>query len=172
MEHHVRRAYADSRLGRLLLVARDDALIGCYFPAHRYPPAAESTGDLVELSEDPVLALAAAQLDEYLAGTRRAFSVPIAPRGDAFNEQVWGLLVQIRYGETTSYGALATQLGNPHLAQRVGQAVGRNPISMIVPCHRVLGADGSLTGFAGGLERKRALLDLEDSDRTRSERLF
>ena len=96
----------------------------------------------------------------------------IATAGDEFSERVWALLKEIPYGETTTYGALAAALGNPRLAQRVGQCVGHNPISVIIPCHRVVGADGSLTGYAGGLDRKRRLLDLEEPPEVAAARLF
>ncbi|QHC67358.1 methylated-DNA--[protein]-cysteine S-methyltransferase [Rathayibacter oskolensis] len=166
----MRHASIPTVLGDLLLVADGDALAGLYFPGHRYPPAAGSIGD-----EDPAAAIfgdVAHQLDEYFAGSRRAFDVPLALHGDDFSQSVWTTLRAIPFGETTTYGAIARALGNPHLAQRVGQAVGHNPISIIVPCHRVLGADGALTGFAGGLARKRHLLDLEEPDAVRATRLF
>ena len=172
MTPRLRHSHAPTSLGPLLLVAQDQALVGCYFPGHTYPPTAEQIGEPVELEQDAVLTLAATQLREYLAGDRREFTVPLAPRGDQFNQQVWTLLTELPYGATTSYGALARQLGNPHLAQRVGQAVGHNPISILIGCHRVLGSDGSLTGFAGGLTRKRQLLELEESDQARAQRLF
>jgi methylated-DNA-[protein]-cysteine S-methyltransferase len=155
-----RHTYVGTTLGDLLLVAEGAALTGLYFPHHWYPPAADRIGDRVD--DDPLFAAAATELDEYLAGRRRAFDLPIAPAGDGFQERVWTRLSAIPYGETTTYGALAAELGNPALAQRVGQAVGRNPVSIVVPCHRVVGRDGGLTGYAGGLERKRFLLDLED----------
>lgn len=167
-----RHAFASTSIGELLLVADGDALIGLYFEGHKYPPAADAIGERVDEAADPVLRRAAAELRQYLAGERREFSVPLAPVGDAFSQQVWLILLRIPYGETTTYGAIAEQLGNRSLAQRVGQSVGHNPISIIVPCHRVLGADGSLTGFAGGLERKRALLELEEPPASESGRLF
>ncbi|WP_312977210.1 methylated-DNA--[protein]-cysteine S-methyltransferase [Corynebacterium sp.] len=116
--------------------------------------------------------MTAIQLTEYLEGARKSFDVPITTHGNAFSEKVWALLRQIPYGETTTYGALAASLGNPRLAQRVGQVVGQNPVSIIIPCHRVVGADGSLTGYAGGLERKRWLLELEEPVEISSSRLF
>jgi methylated-DNA-[protein]-cysteine S-methyltransferase len=101
------------------------------------------------------------ELTEYFAGCRTFFTVPTAAHGDAFRQRVWALLREIPYGETRSYGDLARALGDPTLAREVGVANARNPIGIIVPCHRVIGSDGSLTGYAGGLERKRYLLDLE-----------
>lgn len=98
--------------------------------------------------------------------------MPTRTGGDEFFEQVWALLCEIPYGQTTTYGALAERLGDRRLAQRVGQAVGRNPISILIPCHRVLGADGSLTGYAGGLDRKRFLLELEEPVEASASRLF
>ncbi|NQX29724.1 methylated-DNA--[protein]-cysteine S-methyltransferase [Microbacteriaceae bacterium VKM Ac-2854] len=156
-------------VGELLLVAEDAALTGLYFPGHRYPPAADSIGDD---GGDAVFDQTARQLAEYFAGERTDFDLPLAPRGDPFSQQVWAILRAIPFGSTTSYGVIARELGNPALAQRVGQAVGHNPISIIVPCHRVLGADGSLTGFAGGLERKKFLLELEEPATAKAERLF
>lgn len=168
----VRHAVARTTLGDLLLVADERALSGCYFPQHTYPPAPDSIGVLVEVDEDEVLSSAAAQIGQFLHGQRRYFDLELQTAGDAFNRSVWELLLEIPYGATTTYGDLAEQLGNRQLAQRVGQAVGHNPISIVVPCHRVLGADGSLTGFAGGLARKRALLDLEEPAEQRALRLF
>ena len=102
-----------------------------------------------------------AQLNEYFAGTRREFSLPLHPRGSGFQQRVWAGLREIPYGETTSYGELAASIGAPGSARAVGLANGQNPISIIVPCHRVIGADGSLTGYGGGLPAKRFLLALE-----------
>lgn len=160
--HH---AFAPTSLGDLLLVAEPDALVGVYFPDHWHPPAPASTGNRVTEGDHAVIGGAARQLREYLAGERRGFDVPVRTAGTAFFEDVWARLRAIPFGDTTTYGALAAQLGNPGLAQSVGRAVGRNPVSIIIPCHRVVGARGALTGFAGGLDRKRALLDLEARDR-------
>ena len=162
----------ETRLGDLTLVAEEDALTGVYFPQHRYPPASDSIGDRVDASARPVLARAAQQLAQYLDGDRHDFDLPLAPRGDDFSRTVWDRLQEIPYGTTTTYGRIAQKLGNPHLAQRVGQAVGHNPLSIVIPCHRVVGADGSLTGYAGGLPRKRLLLDLEEPTAASKARLF
>ena len=159
--NHIRHTHVDTTLGDLLLVARDDHLVGCYFPGHWYPPAPATLGVAAQAATDTVFAAAAAQLHDYLAGQRTAFDVPLATTGDDFSERVWTLLRDIPYGETTTYGRLAEQLGGRALAQRVGQAVGHNPISLFIPCHRVVGAGGALTGYAGGLNRKRHVLDLE-----------
>lgn len=170
--HAVCHAVVDTRLGELTLVAAHDALIGLYFPQHRHGPAAEDLGARIDAAAHPMLGATATQLEEYLAGERRDFVLELAPRGDDLSRAVWERLRAIPYGGTTTYGALARELGNPHLAQRVGQVVGRNPLSIVVPCHRVVGADGSLTGYAGGLERKRLLLDLEEPATERAARLF
>lgn len=169
---NVRNAIAPTAVGDLLVVADGDAVTGIYFPGHRYPPAAGSIGARVALADDPLLTRLAAELDEYLSGERRDFDVAVRTSGDEFSERVWALLREIPYGETTTYGDLAGRLGNRRLAQRVGQCVGHNPVSIVVPCHRVLGASGALTGYAGGLERKRALLELEEPEARRAERLL
>ena len=167
-----RHAYIDTALGGMLLVAHDDALTGAYFEGQKYPPAADAIGDVVSIEEDRLLAQAATEMRAYLAGERDSFDVPIAPQGDEFSQRVWQILLRIPYGETVTYGAIADELGSKGLSQRVGQSVGHNPLSVIVPCHRVLGADGSLTGYAGGLDRKRALLALEEPDASEAGRLF
>ena len=161
-----------TRLGDLTVSADGEALTGLYFPGHWHPPSAERLGAAIEADADPLLVRAREQLEEDLAGQRQEFDLPRRTGGDDFSERVWALLQEIPYGETTTYGALAEQLGTRGLAQRVGQCVGRNPLSIVVPCHRVVGADGSLTGYAGGLERKRALLELEEPDERSAERLF
>jgi methylated-DNA-[protein]-cysteine S-methyltransferase len=154
-----RHTVVDSPLGALTLVAEGDALTGVYFEGHLRGPSPDALGS----REDAGFEDARGQLEEYFAGRRQSFDLPLAPRGEPFQRRVWALLEQIPYGETRSYGQLARELGDPALAQAVGAANGRNPLSVIVPCHRVVGADGSLTGYAGGLERKRLLLDLEES---------
>ncbi|MFG2040649.1 methylated-DNA--[protein]-cysteine S-methyltransferase [Dactylosporangium sp. NPDC048998] len=167
-----RHAFVGTTLGELLFVADGAALAGLYFPKHWYPPKESEIGERVEANADPVIAEAARQVREYLAGSRRGFDVPVSTHGDEFSERVWALLRQIPYGQTTTYGALAERLGGKQLAQRVGQSVGHNPVSIVIPCHRVVGADGSLTGFAGGLTRKRALLEVEEPEEARAARLF
>ncbi|WP_066951423.1 methylated-DNA--[protein]-cysteine S-methyltransferase [Microtetraspora fusca] len=168
------RRYAPvvSTLGDVTLVADGGGLVGLYFPHHWHRPDASTFGEQVDASSDPLLAQAAHELDEYLAGRRREFAVQLAARGDEFQVRVWALLRQIPYGRTTTYGALAEQLGDRRLAQKVGQAVGRNPLCVFVACHRVIGANGALTGYAGGLERKRRLLELEEPEEARAGRLF
>ncbi|SCQ60059.1 methylated-DNA--[protein]-cysteine S-methyltransferase [Propionibacterium freudenreichii] len=154
-------------LGEMILVsdgvAGDQALCGVYFTGQRHQPSSDQLGAECDAGTDPFLQAAADQLGEYFAGTRREFDLPVAARGTDFEQRVWALLRRVGFGTTTSYGQLAEQLGNRHLAQGVGQAVGHNPVSIVVPCHRVVGADGRLTGYAGGVERKQALLSLEQS---------
>ena len=150
-----------SELGELTLVASGPKLVGIYFPGHWTLPDPASFGEPVDAAADPVLAEAAAQLRQYLGGERTAFELDTATDGSAFEEQVWSLLRELPFGETTTYGELAERLGDRTLARRVGQAVGRNPLSIVVGCHRVLGKDGALRGYAGGLGRKRFLLELE-----------
>ena len=148
---------ADSPIGELVLVGGEDGLAGVYMTPHRHGPELDPAW-----RRDPApLAEAARQLEEYFTGDRTEFDLPLAPHGTAFQQRVWALLREIPYGETTTYGALAERLGNPRTVRAVGLANGRNPISIVVPCHRVIGSDGSLVGFGGGLERKRTLLDLE-----------
>ena len=115
-----------------------------------------------EVSDDPRFEPAISQLNEYFAGERTAFDLPLRPEtGSAFEQRVWAELMRIPYGETASYGEIAARIGHPGKARAVGRANGRNPIAIVCPCHRVIGSDGSLTGYGGGLENKRTLLDLE-----------
>jgi methylated-DNA-[protein]-cysteine S-methyltransferase len=139
-----------SPLGPIRLRADDDALLELTF--------GEGTP---EGGGSPILDTACAQLDEYFAGTRTTFDLPLRLEGTPWEQRVWAELRQIGYGETASYGELAAKLGIPGAARAVGAANGRNPISIVVPCHRVIGARGALTGYAWGVERKSALLDLE-----------
>lgn len=159
-------------LGDLLAVAQGDALAGLYFPRHWHPPTVDAIGPPVSPTGDPVFERLRSELAEYVQRKRTAFTIPTVTHGDAFAERVWGLLMTIPYGETTTYGAIARELGNPGLAQRVGHAVGHNPVSILIPCHRVVGADGSLTGYAGGLERKARLLEIEEPQEVTASRLF
>jgi methylated-DNA-[protein]-cysteine S-methyltransferase len=147
-----------SPVGDLLLVGDGRSLNGLYMlPDHRYGPTVGAHWRL-----DPAFfAETGRQLDDYFAGRLVSFDLPLAPRGSDFQCAVWRELTAIEHGRVTSYGAVAAALGRPTAARAVGAANGRNPISIIVPCHRVVGADGSLTGYGGGLERKQALLDLE-----------
>jgi methylated-DNA-[protein]-cysteine S-methyltransferase len=158
----------DSPVGELTLVARDGSLTGVYFPHHWYRPDPATFGDRDEAG----FGEAKRQLAEYFSGDRERFDLPLDPRGDTFQHRVWELINRIPYGQTTTYGDLAKELGEGTLAKDVGAAVGRNPLSVIVPCHRVVGKDGSLTGYAGGLRRKRFLLDLEEPAAADSGKLF
>jgi len=144
-----------SPIGRLLLTSDGTALTGLYMEPSR---KAQSTDGWCEDAAGAPLAQALRQLSEYFAGTRREFDLPLRMQGTGFQQRVWRELTEIPYGQTWSYGELAKRIDNPSASRAVGLANGRNPISVIVPCHRVIGADGSLTGYGGGLERKRWLL--------------
>ena len=157
----MKTAIVSSPLGEILLAAEDDALCGLWFVGQKYEGAGLPAGSAPgPVSADPALEKAESWLESYFAGGNPKIDFPLAPRGTAFQRRVWAALTDIPRGETSSYGALAEKLGC-RSARAVGAAVGRNPISILIPCHRVLGANGSLTGYAGGLERKRALLALE-----------
>jgi len=148
----------DSPVGPLRLAASDDGLHAIEFhaPRHAVPRDARwCEGD------HPMLDVVAAQLDQYFAGERRRFDLPLSPEGTAFQRAVWHALAKIPFGETISYAQLAAHIGKPTSVRAVGAANGRNPIPIVLPCHRVIGADGSLTGFGGGLPTKRFLLELE-----------
>ncbi|HET9863131.1 MAG TPA: methylated-DNA--[protein]-cysteine S-methyltransferase [Steroidobacteraceae bacterium] len=148
----------DSPVGRLRLIASDAALVGIWFEHGR--DARRACADFARQSS-PLLERVRSQLGEYFAGKRREFDLPLDPRGTEFQRRVWARLTDIPYGETTTYGVLASELGDPRATRAVGLANGRNPIPIVIPCHRVIGADGSLTGFGGGLPIKAALLALE-----------
>jgi methylated-DNA-[protein]-cysteine S-methyltransferase len=156
----------------VILVASDDVITGIYFPEHWTKPDWSSFGDEVALATDPLLTEAAVELHQYLAGERTAFDFPIRLIGNDFQQRVWAILRDIPFGETRTYGDIAEQLGDRSLARMVGQAVGHNPISIVVGCHRVVGKSGSLTGYAGGLERKAFLLQLEEPELVDIARLF
>jgi methylated-DNA-[protein]-cysteine S-methyltransferase len=157
-----------SGLGDLTVVTRDEAVTGLYFPHHWHMPDRGGFGQYREAGFDEVRK----QLGEYLAGQRRDFDVPVEAAGSPHQRRVWNLITRIPYGETVSYGEIAGELGGGITPQEVGAAVGLNPVCILIPCHRVVGASGSLTGYAGGLGRKRALLDLEQDVVGRSARLF
>src|SRR5262245_29146101 len=149
----------ESPHGRILLVAGGDGLTGAYFDGQKYHPRIEPGW-----RPDPhhsVLRQARHELAEYFAGERRCFETPLAAEGTAFQRAIWRAISGVAVGATSTYGDLANRAGYPGSARAAGAATGRNPISIIVPCHRIVGSDGSLTGYAGGLERKRALLALE-----------
>lgn len=155
-------AHIDSPVGPLLIAASDAGLhvIEFHAPRHVMPRHAAWKAD-----DHPVLRQTAAQLREYFDGERQTFDLPLAPDGTAFQRQVWQTLASIPYGETISYAELAARVGRPTASRAVGAANGRNPLPIVLPCHRVIGANGSLTGFGGGLPTKRFLLDLEGRDR-------
>jgi methylated-DNA-[protein]-cysteine S-methyltransferase len=155
----------DSPIGPLTLVAAEGKLTGLYMDtprsgSRRQEPTAETLGLPGDPAGEP-FATVADQLAAYFAGRLTEFSLPLAPAGTPFQRRVWAGLREIPYGKTWSYGQLAGQLGNPAAVRAVGLANGRNPIAVVIPCHRVIGSDGSLTGYGGGLHRKRYLLDLE-----------
>ena len=155
------RCHYDSPLGPLTLAATDKALAGVWFDGQKHMPDARGWP---EQPDHPVLQQACRELAQYFAGIRQQFDVPLdTSRGTECQQQVWRGLLDIPSGQTISYGTLGTRIGRAAAVRAVGAAVGRNPLSIVVPCHRVLGANGSLTGYAGGLERKTALLRLEDS---------
>jgi methylated-DNA-[protein]-cysteine S-methyltransferase len=147
----------ETPLAELTLVAEDGVLCGVYYPGHWTRPDRTRFGEQSPHGFEAV----EQQLGEYFRGSRTSFELPARAEGDAFQRRVWDLVARIPYGQTTTYGEIARDLGNPALAREVGAAVGRNPLSVIVPCHRVVGKDGRLTGYAGGLARKRFLLALE-----------
>ncbi len=147
-----------SPVGPLLLAADDDGLQLIEFHESRHRL---KRGDDWQQGAHEVLRLAQSQLDEYFRSERRHFELPLAPRGTAFQREVWQMLASIPYGGTISYAQLAMQVGRPKAMRAVGAANGRNPLPIVLPCHRVIGADGSLTGFGGGLPTKRLLLELE-----------
>ncbi|GAA1787975.1 methylated-DNA--[protein]-cysteine S-methyltransferase [Actinomadura chokoriensis] len=158
----------DSPVGPLTLVATGGALSGLYMEKQRHLPSEETFGAPGDPDAEP-FATAAAQLTAYFAGELTEFDVPLDLHGTPFQQRVWAALQEIPYGETTTYGELAAELGNPSASRAVGLANGRNPVGVIVPCHRVVGSTGSLTGYGGGLDRKRYLLDFERKTRTRAE---
>lgn len=158
----------DTPIGTLTLAADADGLRRIDFPPPRPPPADE---EWIE-GESRVLLQARRQLEEYFAGTRRDFDLPLSPRGTDFQRRVWNTLAEIAYGDTWSYRDLALRLGKPTATRAVGAANGRNPLPIVLPCHRVIGADGSLTGFGGGLPTKAFLLRLEGSLPEGSRELF
>ena len=148
----------DSPLGPLLLARTRDGLAGAWFDAQKHHPAAI---DAPMRDDDPLLAATARQLQAYFAGHEAAFDIALDLQGTDFQRAVWAELLRIASGTTCSYGDIARRLGAPSASRAVGAAVGRNPVSIIVPCHRVVGSSGGLTGYAGGLDRKTALLRME-----------
>ncbi len=151
-------AHIDSPVGPLLLACDDAGLALVEFAAPRHPARRDADW---RHGSHPLIERARVQLDEYFAGTRQAFDLPLAPRGTPFQVQVWKSLASIPYGQTLTYSQLAQRVGRPKAMRAVGAANGRNPLPIVLPCHRVIGADGSLTGFGGGLPTKQFLLALE-----------
>ncbi len=152
----------ESPVGKLKLVASDSGMVAVLWENDN--PSRVPLGKLVESAAHPLLVEAERQLGEYFAGSRTTFSMALDMRGTPFQKEVWGALLGIPFGETRSYGDLARQLGNPAAVRAVGAANGKNPLSILVPCHRVVGTSGKLTGFAGGLEAKASLLSLEAAE--------
>lgn len=148
----------ESPLGRLLLAASEEGLSGIYFEEHRHFKGSAGWQPAINLAP---LQEAARQLDEYFAGKRIAFNLPLDMQGTEFQRKVWHALMEIPFGQTISYAEQAKRIGKPGAVRAVGAAIGRNPISIVIPCHRVIGTSGRLTGYAGGIERKSALLALE-----------
>lgn len=164
MSQHARHAYVSLPTGRTVFIADGNELTGVYHVPIKHSPDPADFGEEMSSAsaeEDPVIGPALKQLREYFAGERRDFDVPFGLRGTDSQVRIWEILQEIPFGELTTYGDIAKRLGKPGMAQAVGGVVGRNPISIIVPCHRVIGADGGLIGYAGGLDRKRMLLELE-----------
>jgi methylated-DNA-[protein]-cysteine S-methyltransferase len=151
--------FCESPHGQMLLVARGDAVCGVYFRGQKYYPQLAST--LRRDAEHAPLRQARRELAEYFAGERKRFEVALAPDGTPYQLAVWNAISTVGFGQTISYAELAHRAGSPGTARAAGAATGRNPIGIIVPCHRIVGSDGSLTGYAGGLAIKRALLALE-----------
>ncbi|MFT7643367.1 MAG: methylated-DNA-[protein]-cysteine S-methyltransferase [Pirellulaceae bacterium] len=148
-----------SPIGKLLIAGNEDALIELTFPCKLTATQKRAKGT----ATSGAIAATIEQLAAYFAGKLRDFDLPLQPVGTPFQKRVWDELLKIPYGETTTYGELARRLGTPNAARAVGAANGRNPIPVIVPCHRVIGSNGALTGFGGGLPTKRKLLDLEQA---------
>lgn len=168
---NTRHCVIESQLGELTLVA-DDALTGVYFAHHWRRPDDATFGPRVDAASDALFAEATVQLTDYLDGNRADFDIPVSPHGDQRQHRVWTMLTAIPYGSTVTYGELAGALADGTTAQEVGQSVGRNPLCIVIPCHRVVGSNGQLTGYAGGLKRKQFLLELEEPADVKAARLF
>ena len=157
----IRYAKLKTPIGALIATARDGALTGLYFDRGRHVPAIGD--DWIEDARARPFDECARQIGEYFDGERKSFELPLAPEGSEFQRKVWIEIARIPFEETITYAELAKRAGAPGSARAAGAATGRNPISIIVPCHRVVGADGSLTGYAGGVPRKAKLLEIEDA---------
>ena len=156
-----RRCTLDSPIGPLLLIADDEGLTHVLFPNHGLPDLGLDPDEVPVIDDDPVLVATRKQLSEYFEGERAEFDLPLHVEGNDFEVDVWSAMRTIPYGETISYGEQAERAGHAGAFQAVGATNGRNPLPIVVPCHRVIGSDGSLVGFGGGLATKRQLLDLE-----------
>jgi methylated-DNA-[protein]-cysteine S-methyltransferase len=156
-----RHIVTETPIGPVTIVRDDEGLTGLYYPGHWTRPDRSAFGPRVTEAGEHGFDAAITQLEEYFSGRRREFDLPLAPHGDDDAQAAWRLIARIPYGSTTTYGALASQLGGGITARDFGWYVGHNPLSILIPCHRVIGADGNLTGYAGGLKRKRHLLELE-----------
>jgi methylated-DNA-[protein]-cysteine S-methyltransferase len=156
-----RHVVIDSPIGPLTLVRDDDGLTGLYYPGHWTQPDQTSFGPQVEPSDDRGFDEATVQLREYFAAERQDFDLPLNPGGSERSRRLWQLLAEIPYGYTTTYGALARRISDGISPRAIGGFVGHNPLSIFIPCHRVVGSAGKLTGYAGGLRRKQYLLELE-----------
>ena len=156
-----RHVVIDSPIGPLTLVRDDDGLTGLYYPGHWTRPDEATFGPRAEPSDDHGFDEAIAQLNEYFAGESQEFDLPLNPLGSERARRLWQLLAEIPYGRTTTYGALARRIGGGISPRAIGGFVGHNPLSIFIPCHRVVGSTGELTGYAGGLDRKQRLLELE-----------
>jgi methylated-DNA-[protein]-cysteine S-methyltransferase len=167
-----RHIVTESPIGPLTLVRDDGGLTGLYFRGHWTRPDRSAFGPRVGQSDDRGFDEAISQLAEYLAGRRREFDLPLTPHGSAEAQAVWRLMARIPYGGTTTYGTLASQLGGQATPRDIGWYVAHNPLSILIPCHRVVGVGGSLTGYAGGLKRKRHLLELEGAIQPADEPLW
>lgn len=155
------RCTFDGPLGTMTLAAHDHGLVGIWFDGQQHQP--DPTAWAVN-SRHPMLASATRQLQEYFAGNRQVFDMALdLDGGTDFQQQVWRALLEIPSGQTVSYGTLSQRIGRPRAVRAVGTAIGRNPLSIVVPCHRIVGTNGALTGYAGGLDRKTALLQLEST---------
>lgn len=162
-QNFTRHIVTDSPIGPLTLVRDDRGLTGLYYPGHWTKPDEATFGPRVDRANDTGFDDAVAQLGQYFAGERREFDLTLNPQGSPRARQLWQLLSQIPHGQTTTYGALAERMGDGISPRAVGGLVGHNPLSIVIPCHRVVGSTGKLTGYAGGLDRKQHLLELEQA---------
>jgi methylated-DNA-[protein]-cysteine S-methyltransferase len=159
VHQHIQFLHSSTNLGDVVIAASPTGLVGMWFVGQKHFP---DTQDWINSPNNPLLQRAAKQLQAYLQGQQSSFDLPLdLSAGTEFQQSVWQALLRIPRGKTLGYGALAQQIAKPQASRAVGAAVGRNPVSVVVPCHRVVGSSGSLTGYAGGLERKAALLKLE-----------